>query len=64
MIPVLRTPDPRAPQGRDRLRPQAQPRMLHRLGFRREGTFHEYFHEDGAFHDIAPFVKLRRHQVS
>jgi RimJ/RimL family protein N-acetyltransferase len=36
-------------------------RMLNRLGFRREGTFHEYFHEDGAFHDIALFVKLRRH---
>jgi ribosomal-protein-alanine N-acetyltransferase len=35
-------------------------RMLERLGFWREGTFHDHFEEDGRFHDIALFVKLRR----
>lgn len=35
-------------------------RMLRRLGFWREGTFHERFLEDGEYHDIALFVMLRR----
>jgi Acetyltransferases, including N-acetylases of ribosomal proteins len=35
-------------------------RLLRRLGFWREGTFHDHFFEDGAFHDVALFVMLRR----
>jgi ribosomal-protein-alanine N-acetyltransferase len=35
-------------------------RMLRRLGFWREGTFHERFHEDGEYHDVALFVMLAR----
>ena len=35
-------------------------RLLRRLGFWREGTFHEQFFEDGRFHDVALFVQLRR----
>jgi [ribosomal protein S5]-alanine N-acetyltransferase len=38
----------------------ASVRMLERLGFWREGVFHDYFHEDGAFHDVALYVMLRR----
>ncbi len=39
-------------------------RMLERLGFRREGTFHEHFFDDGAFHDVALYVMLRRDRPS
>lgn len=35
-------------------------RLLRRLGFWREGTFHEQFFEDGRFHDVALFVQMRR----
>jgi [ribosomal protein S5]-alanine N-acetyltransferase len=35
-------------------------RMLRKLGFWQEGTLHEYFYEDGAFHDVSLFVLLRR----
>ena len=35
-------------------------RMLQKLGFWWEGTFHDHFFEDGAFHDVALFVILRR----
>jgi ribosomal-protein-alanine N-acetyltransferase len=38
----------------------ASVRMLRGLGFWREGTFHEHFFENGAFHDVALFVLLRR----
>jgi [ribosomal protein S5]-alanine N-acetyltransferase len=37
--------------------------MLRRLGFWREGTFHEHFFEDGQFHDVALFALLRRDRV-
>jgi ribosomal-protein-alanine N-acetyltransferase len=36
-------------------------RLLHRLGFWREGTFHDHVLEDGAFHDVALFVLLAPH---
>lgn len=35
-------------------------RMLHKLGFWQEGTLHEHFYEDGAFHDVSLFVMLCR----
>jgi ribosomal-protein-alanine N-acetyltransferase len=35
-------------------------RLLRKLGFWREGTFHERFREDGEFHDVALFVMLAR----
>jgi RimJ/RimL family protein N-acetyltransferase len=35
-------------------------RMLRKLGFWQEGTLHEQFYEDGAFHDVSLFVLLRR----
>ncbi|OLT21119.1 hypothetical protein BJF78_08675 [Pseudonocardia sp. CNS-139] len=38
-------------------------RLLRRLGFWQEGTFHERYLEDGAFHDVALFVLLRRDRV-
>jgi [ribosomal protein S5]-alanine N-acetyltransferase len=38
-------------------------RLLQRLGFWQEGTFHEHYLEDGAFHDIALYVLLRRDRV-
>jgi RimJ/RimL family protein N-acetyltransferase len=38
-------------------------RMLRRLGFWREGTFHDHFLEDGQFHDVALFALLRRDRV-
>jgi ribosomal-protein-alanine N-acetyltransferase len=38
-------------------------RMLRRLGFWQEGTFHEHYLEDGAFHDVALYVLLRRDRV-
>lgn len=41
----------------------ASVRMLRRLGFRLEGTLHEYFHEDGAYHDVALFAMLRRDRI-
>lgn len=34
--------------------------MLERLGFRLEGTLHDHFHEDGAFHDVSLYALLRR----
>jgi [ribosomal protein S5]-alanine N-acetyltransferase len=38
-------------------------RMLRRLGFWREGTFHDHFLEDGQFHDVALFALLRQDHV-
>jgi ribosomal-protein-alanine N-acetyltransferase len=38
-------------------------RMLRRLGFWREGTFHDHFLEDGQFHDVALFALLRVDRV-
>jgi [ribosomal protein S5]-alanine N-acetyltransferase len=38
-------------------------RMLRRLGFWREGTFHERFREGDAFVDVALFVMLARDRV-
>lgn len=38
----------------------ASVRMLRRLGFWQEGTLHDQFYEDGAFHDVALYVLLRR----
>ncbi|WP_232663006.1 GNAT family N-acetyltransferase [Pseudonocardia sp. TRM90224] len=38
----------------------ASRRMLQRLGFWQEGTFHDHFFEDGAYHDVALYVMLRR----
>ena len=35
-------------------------RLLERLGFWREGTFHDRFLEDDGYHDIALFVRLGR----
>jgi RimJ/RimL family protein N-acetyltransferase len=35
-------------------------RLLQRLGFWREGTFHDRFLEEDGYHDIALFVLLRR----
>ncbi len=35
-------------------------RMLRRLGFWREGTFHDRFREGAEFHDVALFVMLAR----
>jgi [ribosomal protein S5]-alanine N-acetyltransferase len=35
-------------------------RLLRKLGFWREGTFHERFREDGEYHDVALFVMLAR----
>ena len=35
-------------------------RLLQRLGFWREGTFHNRFLEEDGYHDIALFVLLRR----
>jgi hypothetical protein len=29
--------------------------MLRKLGFWQEGTLHEHFYEDGAFHDVSLF---------
>ncbi|MBV9919802.1 MAG: GNAT family N-acetyltransferase [Pseudonocardia sp.] len=37
-------------------------RLLQRLGFWREGTFHDRFFEDDGYHDIALFVLLRRNR--
>jgi ribosomal-protein-alanine N-acetyltransferase len=37
-------------------------RMLRKLGFVREGTFHDQFFEDGRYHDVALFVMLRRNR--
>lgn len=37
-------------------------RMLSKLGFWQEGTFHDQFYEDGAFHDVSLFVLLRRNR--
>lgn len=39
-------------------------RMVQRLGFRQEGTFHEHFFEDGAFHDVSLYAMLRRDRVT
>jgi ribosomal-protein-alanine N-acetyltransferase len=39
-------------------------RLLRRLGFWQEGTFHEHYLEDGAFHDVALYVMLQRDRVS
>lgn len=35
-------------------------RMLRRLGFWREGTFHDRFFDNGSYHDVALFVLLAR----
>ena len=37
-------------------------RLLQRLGFWREGTFHDRFLEEDGYHDIALFVLLRRNR--
>jgi ribosomal-protein-alanine N-acetyltransferase len=38
----------------------ASVRMLAKLGFWQEGTFHDQFYENGEFHDVSLFVLLRR----
>jgi hypothetical protein len=38
--------------------------MLRKLGFWQEGTLHEHFYEDGAFHDVPLFVMSRRGHAS
>jgi RimJ/RimL family protein N-acetyltransferase len=38
-------------------------RLLHRLGFWREGTFHNRFLEEDGYHDIALFVRLARERL-
>ena len=35
-------------------------RLLERLGFWQEGTFHDRFLEEDGYHDIALFVRLKR----
>ncbi len=37
-------------------------RLLRRLGFWQEGTFHDRFREDDGYHDIALYVLLRRNR--
>jgi ribosomal-protein-alanine N-acetyltransferase len=38
-------------------------RLLQRLGFWREGTFHDRFLEEDGYHDIALFVRLARERL-
>ena len=35
-------------------------RMLRRLGFWQEGTFHDRFFDNGSYHDVALFVLLAK----
>jgi RimJ/RimL family protein N-acetyltransferase len=39
-------------------------RLLERLGFWREGTFHDRYLEEDGYHDIALFVRLGRDRLS